>query len=39
MPVNMSPRWGFASFEVADYKEIAPPELWNGGLVKTWIAA
>ena len=39
MPVNMPPRWGFASFWVAGYKDVAPPELRNGGLGKTWTAA
>jgi outer membrane lipoprotein-sorting protein len=31
----MPPRWGFSSFGVTGYRDVAPPELWNGGLVKT----
>jgi outer membrane lipoprotein-sorting protein len=33
--VIIPPRWGFSSFWATGYKDVAPPELWNGGLVKT----
>jgi hypothetical protein len=36
---NMPPRWGFSSFGVSGYKDFAPPELRNGGLVKTLAVA
>jgi len=29
MEVNMPPRWGFSSFGVGGYKDVAPPELKN----------
>jgi len=29
MEVNMPPRWGFWSFGVGGYKDVAPPELKN----------
>ncbi len=28
--MNMPPRWGFSSFEVGGYNDVAPPELKNG---------
>ena len=28
--MNMPPRWGFSSFGVGNYNDVAPPELKNG---------
>jgi len=28
--MDVSPRWGFSSFEVIGYNDVAPPELKNG---------
>jgi len=28
--MNMPPRWGFSSFDVGGYKDVAPTELKNG---------
>jgi hypothetical protein len=28
--MHISPRWGFSSFEVIGYYDVAPPELKNG---------
>jgi hypothetical protein len=33
MKVNMPPRWGFSSFWMNGYKDVAPPELRNRSLV------
>jgi len=30
MEMDISPRWGFSSFEVIGYNDVAPPELKNG---------
>jgi hypothetical protein len=30
MEMNMPPRWGFSSFGVGGYNDVAPPELKNG---------
>jgi len=30
MELNMPPRWGFSSFGVGGYNDVAPPELKNG---------
>src|SRR5262245_38050446 len=33
MEMNMPPRWGFSSFDVGAYKDVAPPELKNSSSV------
>jgi hypothetical protein len=37
--MNMPPRWGFSCFAITDYKDVASPELTNGGLAKTRLTA
>jgi hypothetical protein len=37
--MNMPPRWGFSSFEVGGYNDVAPPELKSGSLVNARTAA
>jgi hypothetical protein len=39
MEMNMPPRWGFSSFEVSAYKDVAPPELKNGSSAAALIVA
>ena len=37
--MNMPPRWGFSSFGVGGYNDVAPPELKNGSSAAALTAA
>jgi hypothetical protein len=39
MEMNMPPRWGFFSFMVGGYNDVAPMELKNGSSAAAWTLA
>jgi len=39
MEINMPPRWGFSSFGVDGYNDVAPTELKNGSSAAARTAA